>query len=118
MVATNKCEKNGARIDLLFEHPLLNRKRVVEVKSARTIKEVHKIQAALYWQPSYDEAAVSNNETDLLLTPAHIRSTQIKAKTVRALLLYLPKNAAEMYNPHRDVCPTCASTDCPLRTSA
>ena len=114
LTAENKREKNGARSDLIFVNQALNKKRVVEVKSARTIKEVYKIQAALYWQPCYDEVMVSNNETDFLLTPEYIQSAQTKARITRALLVYLPENAAGMYNPNLDVCPTCANTACPL----
>ncbi len=39
---------NGYRIDLLFEAISTGRKRLDEVKSSKKIREVHRIQAALY----------------------------------------------------------------------
>ena len=80
---------NGYRIDLLFESISTGRKRLNEVKSSKTIREVHRIQAALYAalppQMNIDEIAVSNREIDEILSSDFIEEVQRRAQSTRQL---------------------------------
>ena len=104
---------NGFRIDLTFESPT-GRQRLDEVKSARELKEVHRIQAALYWRPGIDEMALSNGQIDVVLPTEYIEYVQAQAKATRDLLSKHPEIAETSFNPNPDVCPICANTRCPF----
>lgn len=103
----------GLRIDLVFETPT-GRTRIVEVKSSREIREVHKIQAALYGKHFGDEVVVSNRNQDVILDPGFIYATNNEAYEVREFLATDPKKAAVTYRPHKDACYTCGNTACPF----
>lgn len=107
---------NGWRIDLLFLRIVPSpRIRLVEVKSSRAIRLVHKIQAALYHPVSgADEVAVSNGERDELLSLDFIQQTLVQAETTRQFLTSDPALAARTYTPHPDACYTCGNASCPF----
>jgi len=103
------------RIDLLFEEALSARKRLVEVKSSKKIREVHKIQAALYANKvAADEIVVSNCESDEILSLEFIQRIQERAKWTDQFLTDDPVRAASNYTPHPDVCSICANSMCPF----
>jgi hypothetical protein len=108
-------EKSGAgfRIDLAFAKPSVG-SRMVEVKSANKIREVHKLQAALYPNDQYNEIAVSNRHEDIILDPAFIYEARTRAQRTLQLLNKDPKKAAVSYMPHEDICYTCANSECPF----
>jgi hypothetical protein len=102
---------NGFRIDLLFESPS-GELRLGEVKSARELRDVHRIQAALYWRPECDEVVLSNSQTDVVLSLEYVQSVQEQARATKDLLLNHPEIAARSFNPNADICPTCANLHC------
>jgi hypothetical protein len=103
----------GYRIDLLFEGSS-GRVRIVEAKSSKQIREVHKIQAALYPHADADEIAVSNREVDEVLDPEFIQEIRQRAELTRALLIDDPARAETTFTPHQDCCYTCANSGCPF----
>jgi len=104
---------NGFRIDLLFKLLPSGKIRLVEVKSSKQIREVYKIQAALYHPSSAaDEIAVSNRERDELLTSDYIHEILRRAEMTRRLLATNPSIAARTHTPHPDACYTCCNTSC------
>jgi hypothetical protein len=109
---------NGYRIDLLFEAISTGRKRLDEVKSSRTIREVHRIQAALYAGLSVhrniDEVVVSNKENDEILNSHFVEDVHRRAEITREILMNNTEEAATKYTPHKDICYTCANTSCPF----
>jgi len=109
---------NGYRIDLLFEAISTGRKRLNEVKSSKTIREVHRIQAALYAtlpeHMNIDEIAVSNKETDEILSSDFIEEAQRRAQSTRQLLITDPVTAASTYTAHEDCCYVCGNRSCPF----
>ena len=105
----------GWRIDLLFEAVVSARKRLVEVKSGKRMREVHRIQAALYaYKISADEIAVSNRYEDEVLSVEFIQRIQRQAELTLRFLTNDPTRAAATYTPHEDCCYTCANTTCPF----
>ena len=108
----------GYRIDLLFEAISTGRKRLNEVKSSKRIREVHRIQAALYAalpvHVNIDEIAVSNKEIDEILTSGFIEEVQRRAQFTRQLLITDPVTAATTYTPHEDCCYVCENKSCPF----
>ncbi len=108
-------EKRGAgfRTDLVFTKPNVG-SRLVEVKSANKLREVHQIQAALYPNDRYNEIVVSNRHQDLILTPEYINEARGRAHLTREFLSHNPEKAAIRYTPHEDVCYTCANEACPF----
>lgn len=101
------------RIDLVFKHHVSGKVRAVEVKSANCIREVHRIQAALYWPFLHaDEITVSNSEKDEILSQPFIQNTLERAATVKALMND-PSPATRSLTPHPDACYTCGNADCP-----
>jgi hypothetical protein len=101
------------RIDLAFKHPVSGKVRVTEVKSGNFIREVHRIQAALYWPFSHaDEITVSNSEKDEILSQPFIQNALERAAAVKALLVKDPSCAARSFTPHPDACYTCGNADC------
>jgi len=105
----------GWRIDLLFEAAVSARKRLVEVKSGKRMREVHRIQAALYAHKiSADEIAVSNRYEDEVLSSEFIKKIQQRAELTRQLITNDPMRSATLYTPHPDVCYTCANSCCPF----
>jgi len=112
---------NGFRVDLLFEAITSRRTRMVEVKSSKQIREVHRIQAALYLaHTKADEVVVSNGQADQVLSPSFIRGILQRAEVTKKFLTEEPKRAATTYTPHADACYTCENKACPflLRTGA
>jgi hypothetical protein len=103
----------GFRIDLLFES-LSGKVRRCEVKSAKNLSEVHRIQAALYWDPTCDEVVVSNGEGDTMLTDEYVRSVQRQAALTIELLTNHPQVAASTFKPNSAVCRICANSSCPF----
>jgi predicted RecB family nuclease len=101
------------RVDLVFETPA-GGTRIVEVKSSREIREVHKIQAALYGKYLGDEVGVSNRRQDIVLEPGFVYQVNNEAEDVREFLASDPKKASVTYRPHKDVCYTCRNTACPF----
>ena len=105
--------RNGCRIDLLLLNLLTLIVRLVEVKSSKLIREVFKIQAALCFPYSgADEVAVSNGETEELLTPDFVEQTLAKKNVVEELLANDPVKAARTYTRHPDACYTCDNATC------
>jgi len=106
----------GYRIDLLFESISTGRRRLNEVKSSKTIREVHRIQAALYAalpvHMNIDEIAVSNREIDEILGSDFIEEVQRRAQSTRQLLIADPVTAASTYTPHEDCCYICGNSAC------
>jgi hypothetical protein len=106
---------NGYRTDLIFEERLTQKTRLSEVKSSRQIREVHKIQAALYDEHvKTDEIVVSSSESDDILEPDFIQEVQRQAERTRQLLVYYPELAAKRYTPHEDCCYVCSNESCPF----
>jgi hypothetical protein len=103
---------NGFRNDLSFEDPR-GRLRVVEVKSAKQLAEVHAIQAALYWVPSCD-IVVSNGNEDRILSEDYVHTVQNQAQMTRQLLREHPEIAESTFNPVPEVCRICANEHCPF----
>lgn len=109
----------GYIIDLMFEAISTGRKRLNEVKSSKTIREVHRIQAALYAglpiHGNIDEVVVSNKENDEILNPSFIEDVHRRAEATREMLVNHPYEAATRYTPHDDICYTCGNTACPFQ---
>jgi len=109
---------SGYRIDLLFEAISSGRKRLDEVKSSKTIREVHRIQAALYAilhsHTDVDEIAVSNKETDEILSSEFIEKVRAQAELTGQFMINDPAGAATAYTPHKDCCYICGNTTCPF----
>jgi hypothetical protein len=104
--------RNGFRNDLSFEDPR-GKLRVVEVKSAKQLAEVHAIQAALYWAPEC-EVAVSNGTEDRILSEEYVRAVQKQAQMTCQLLTEHPDVAGSTFNPVPEVCRICANKHCPF----
>jgi len=103
---------NGFRNDLSFEDPC-GKLRIVEVKSAKQLAEVHAIQAALYWTPD-SEVVVSNGNEDRILTEDYVRTIQNRAQMTRELLREHPEIAGSTFNPTPETCRICANDRCPF----
>jgi hypothetical protein len=104
---------NGYRTDLILVSPS-GRRRVSEVKSAKEIKEVHRIQAALYANAEVEEIAVSNRNNDEVLDARFVQDILRRAQLTRQLLTQDPSAAASAYTPHHDICGMCANGACPF----
>jgi hypothetical protein len=104
--------RNGYRNDLSFEDPH-GKLRLVEVKSAKQLAEVHAVQAALYWTPNC-EVVVSNGKEDRILSEDYIRRIQNQAQMTRQLLTEHPEAAGSTFNPAPDICRICANDRCPF----
>lgn len=104
---------NGFRIDLIFDTPSGER-RLVEVKSAKEINTLHRLQAALYYSREFNEVVVSNRETDVVLNQDFIIEANNRAENVRMLLMDDPKKASTTYLPHRSLCKNCSNDSCPF----
>ena len=87
-------------------------KRISEVKSGHQITEADKIQAALYWEPGYDEVVVSTRFEDLLLPPTFICKVRVAARLAMELLITQPEVAATKFTPHPAACSYCANKKC------
>ena len=104
---------NSGRIDLLAKAPD-ERKIGVEVKSHQgELRELDKIQGALYWLPQLDGIAVANRRTILLLTPNYVQEVRTAGKVTEEFLEKQPDLASASYTPHEDVCRTCQNHHCP-----
>jgi len=108
----------GFRIDLVFLGPS-GRTRATEVKSAREIREVHRLQSALYARAgaNADEITISNGQRDEILTPEFIQQVSDLADATLKLLDTDPATARTRFTPHPDICPFCSNTECPYRSS-
>jgi len=105
---------HGFRIDLSFISPS-GRIRVNEVKSAKQLGEVHRIQAALYyWGEGCDEVVLSNGDVDIVLPEDYIYAVQKRAHETLQLLTQHPDIANVSFNPKPEVCRTCANAHCPF----
>ena len=104
---------NGGRLDILAVAPD-QRKIAVEVKSHRgELRELDKIQAALYWAPQFDCMAVANRHEISIMTPQFVQEVRTAANTTRECLDKQPELAAVSFTPHTDVCATCRNLRCP-----
>jgi len=104
----------GFRIDLEFLASD-GRVRVSEVKSARNLNEVHRIQAALYWhEGTHDEVVLSNGTTDIALAREYVEEVHRRAETTRRFLMQNPDRAAVSFRPSSCVCRICANYHCPF----
>lgn len=104
---------NGYRTDLILVSPSGIR-RVSEVKCAKEIKEVHRIQAALYANAEVDEIAVSNRNNDEVLDTRFVQDILKRAQLTRQLFTQNPSATASTYTPHHDICGMCANVACPF----
>lgn len=104
---------NGGRIDLLAKSP--SEQRIgFEVKShAGEIRELDKIQAALYWSTQLDIVAVANRRTIVLLTPEYVQGIRRAGNVTQEFLERQPGLALASCTPHADVCRTCRNQQCP-----
>ena len=103
----------GYRIDLLFVRISTGKRRLVEVKSSRRIREVHKIQAALYHAYSCaDEIVISNRESDELLNLEYVQEIRRRAEFTHQILINDPEGAERTFTPHEDCCYICANKAC------
>jgi len=106
----------GYRIDLLFQEISSGKKRLDEVKSSKKIREVHRLQAALYPRDiAVDEVTISNRQVDEVLSSQFIQEVQRRAEITRQLLANNPEYAATTYTPHQDCCYICANPRCPFQ---
>jgi Holliday junction resolvase-like predicted endonuclease len=104
---------NGGRIDLVVRAPD-GQKVGVEVKSHRgELRELDKIQGALYWTPQLDRIAVANRRAMLFLTPEYVGEVKTAGNMTAEFLEKQPDLASVTYTPHKDVCRTCRNRDCP-----
>jgi hypothetical protein len=104
---------NRGRVDLLVRSPE-GRQIAVEVKSHRgNIREVDKIQAALYWTPQFNEIAVANRRTVLFLTADFVQEVRAAGDIAQEALNSQPEMTAVSFTPHQDVCRTCSNDRCP-----
>jgi hypothetical protein len=108
-----ECFLGKARIDLLFQDPM-GKVRLAEVKASNKIREVHKIQAALYAAPNIDQIVVSTNNEDQVLTPQFIEEIRKRSEDTIQFLSSDPAEAARTYTPHEDSCYICANSSCPF----
>jgi len=105
---------NGFRYDLEFEAPS-GKNQLYEVKSAKNLKEVHKIQAALYWTEEHDEVVLSNGEEEIPLTTEYIQSVRRRAEETCKLLRENPELAAATFKPNSEICYICSNLKCPFQ---
>jgi len=104
----------GFRLDLEFLASD-GRVRVSEVKSARNLNEVHRIQAALYWdEGTHDEVVLSNGTTDIVLAREYVEEVHRRAEITRRFLTQNPDRAAVSFRPSPCVCRICANYHCPF----
>jgi len=102
----------GLRIDLEFQKPD-GKIRVHEVKSARELTEVHKIQAALYWDGDGNhEVVLSNGSTDVVLPQEYLEKVHREAEATMAFLRDFPDEATIAFRPNPAVCRYCANDQC------
>ena len=92
--------------------------RLVEVKTSRELREVDRIQTALYWTPRIDEVVLSNGNEVLVLSQEEISSTLLRAKSIMHLLKQHVEEAAYSFNPVPEVCRICANATCPFHAGA
>jgi hypothetical protein len=103
----------GCRTDLVFTKPDVGI-RLVEIKSSNTIREIHKLQAALYENERFDQIVVSNKHEDIILSPEYVMEVRARAHRVREFLAQHPDKAAITYTPHADICKFCINESCPF----
>jgi hypothetical protein len=104
----------GLRIDLEFQKPD-GKIRVHEVKSARELTEVHRIQAALYWDGDGNhEIVLSNGSMDIVLPQEYLEKVHQQAEATRVFLREHPSEAAVAFRPDPCVCRYCGNASCPF----
>jgi len=107
---------NG-RIDLIFSRKGDDeKKRRVEVKSARQIHLYAKYQASLYWNGK-DELVVSNSAADIVLSHEFIEDAIRLAEETDAFIAEHPEEAARTYRPHEGICRICGNHGCPSKST-
>jgi len=103
---------NGGRIDLIGKAPdglVVG----VEVKShGGALREVDRIQCALYFSPQLDAVAVANRYNFEVLTTGFIQEVRVAAHVVLEFLATQPDLARVSFSPHSDVCGTCDNSLC------
>ncbi len=103
----------GCRTDLVFTKPDVGI-RLAEVKSSNKIREIHKLQAALYENERYDQIVVSNKHEDIILSPEYVMEVRARAHRVREFLARHPDKAAVAYTPNSEICRFCINESCPF----
>jgi Holliday junction resolvase-like predicted endonuclease len=104
---------NGGRIDIIAKAPD-DRTIGVEVKTHQgELRELDKIQAALYFSTKLDRIAAANRRTILMLLPEYVQEVRTAAKIVEETLEKQPELGRTCYTPHPDVCRLCQSHHCP-----
>ena len=104
--------ENRVRIDLEFQSPD-GRDRLHEVKSARELTDVHKIQAALYWNGDGNhEVVLSNGSKDIVLPREYLEKVHREAEATTAFLRDFPDEATIAFRPNPTVCRYCANDQC------
>jgi len=107
---------NG-RIDLIFSRKGdAEKKRRVEVKSAKQIHIYAKYQASLYWNGK-DELVVSNSAADIVLPHEFIEDAIRLAEETDAFIAEHPDEAAKTYRPQEGICRICGKHGCPSKST-
>jgi len=108
---------NGGRIDLVAK-ATDGRIVGVEVKSHRgELKEVDRIQAALYYSPQLETVAVANRYYFEILSAEYVQEVRVAAHITEEFLETQPDLARVSFTPHIDVCGTCSNGLCLYRES-
>jgi hypothetical protein len=106
---------NGGRIDIVGKAPD-GRTFGIEVKSHRgDLKEVDKVQGALYFSPQFEAVAVANRYNFEILSAEYIQEVRVAAHITQEILDTQPDLARVSFTPHLDVCRTCANCLCLYR---
>ena len=103
---------NGGRIDIIAEAPD-SRTVGVEVKAHQgELREVDKIQAALYFSPQLEGIAVANRRDLQMLTVNYLQEVRVAAHITQESLDTQPELSRVTFSPHPDVCRTCTNYLC------
>jgi Holliday junction resolvase-like predicted endonuclease len=103
---------NGGRVDIIAKAPDA-RTVGVEVKAHQgELREVDKVQAALYFSPQLQAIAVANRRKLQMLTADYLQEVRVAAHITQEFLDAQPELARVAFTPHRDLCRTCANYLC------